>query len=352
MGALLAVLAEVFEISAVTGLSAEAIISGEAFTTAELLSSHISNLVVYGGLTEAEALAAAEVSAEAFAALQSLSASFPAAFKVLASIEGLSVGTLIAGAATAAALYRPGYDQAIPHTYFNMALQEWFPPLDLDLDYPGMRQLARFINYINPVNWAGDLFHQVGRMMWDQLQRQARRQIAYTTTEVAHRTGTLVSDYLARYFENARWVVTHLPREAYISLDRYYRELPPLNPIQQRAVARRVGIPQPYRYDLYKDYELPQATPGPSTTAMPQSGQSVKRREAPGGAEQRTAPNWMLPLLLGLYGDITPAWAEDIAQIEEEEDGPKKKKPRRASTSTKTNSQRRNRGPRSPNRAR
>ncbi|AKC98331.1 VP3 [Sheep polyomavirus 1] len=233
-----------------------------------------------------------------------------------------------------------------------MALQEWFPPLDLDLEYPGMRQLARFINYINPVNWAGDLFHQVGRMMWDQLQRQASRQIAYTTTDIAHRTGSIVSDYLARYFENARWVVTHLPREAYISLDRYYRDLPPLNPIQQREVARRVGIPQPYRYDLYSDYEIPQATPAPTTTtAMPQSGQTVKQRDAPGGAQQRSAPNWMLPLLLGLYGDITPTWAADISLIEEEEDGPQKKKPRPASASPKAHSQRRHRSTRSAHRS-
>lgn len=361
MGALLAVLAEVFEISAVTGLSAEAIITGEAFTTAELLAAHIENLVTVGGLSTAEALAAAEVSTEAFEALTSLASTFPTAFKLVATVEPLAVGTLIAGAATAAALYRPAYDQALPHAGWNMALQEWFPDWrNLDLEYPGMTELARFVNYINPANWAGDVFHAVGRYIWDSLQREGQRRIGHLTNDLAMTASQRVANILARYFENARWVVTHLPARLYTHLDDYYRELPPINPPQMRDVARRVGVPPPYRYDRYA-FEFTTPTPEytasterPPTTGRPKSGQTVEthKYQSPGGAEQRSAPDWLLPLLLGLYGDITPAWSAVIEELETEEDGPQKKKRRTTHSGAQTNSKRGNRGPRSKNRTR
>lgn len=304
MGALLAVLSEVFEISAITGLSADAILSGEAFTTAELLSSHISNLVVYGGLTEAEALAASEVSVEAFEALTGLTAAFPAAFKALAVGESLAVASIVASAAAAAALYNPGYDSGIPVATLNMAVQEW-RPLDLDLDFPGVLEFTRFVNYINPAHWAGDLFHQLNQYFWDSLRRESQRQIGHATRELAHRTAHTISDSLARYFETARWVVSQLPASVYDNLRGYYRELPPLTPPQIRDVARRLKIPEPGRKTL--DF-----------TDNVKSGTTVHKYEAPGGAHQRVAPDWLLPLLLGLYGDITPSWEDELDILEKQ----------------------------------
>ncbi|BAZ96571.1 minor capsid protein VP2 [Rhinolophus blasii polyomavirus 1] len=327
MGAFLAVLAEVFELSTVTGLSVETILSGEAFTTAELLQSHIANLVTFGGLTEAEALAAAEVSAEAFSALSSLSETFPQAFASLAATEFATTGTLTVGAAIAAALYPYYYDYSVPISNLNrsMALQQWIP--DYDIDFPGIRPLVRFLNYIDPYTWASDLYHSIGRYFWETAQRIGQNvieeELTELTRELAVRTVFSMSEMIALYFENARWAVSLLPRSIYNSLETYYAELPGINPIQARQLYRRLG-------------EVPLAggpISGPiSGGPVPQqfSAQYVERYPPPGGADQRTAADWMLPLILGLYGDISPSWRRTLEDLEEEEDGPQKKKSRRA----------------------
>lgn len=55
MGALLAVLAEVFELSAVTGVTVDSILAGEAFATAEILAGQIESITLLEGVTAAEA---------------------------------------------------------------------------------------------------------------------------------------------------------------------------------------------------------------------------------------------------------------------------------------------------------
>lgn len=49
-----------------------------------------------------------------------------------------------------------------------------------------------------------------------------------------------------------------------------------------------------------------------SVTAGNDSGISVAVYPAPGGAEQRATPDWLLPLILGLSGDTTPTWKADL----------------------------------------
>lgn len=49
-----------------------------------------------------------------------------------------------------------------------------------------------------------------------------------------------------------------------------------------------------------------------SITAGNDSGISVAVYTAPGGAEQRVTPDWLLPLILGLSGDTTPTWKADF----------------------------------------
>ncbi|BAJ53085.1 VP3 minor capsid protein [Betapolyomavirus mastomysis] len=210
-----------------------------------------------------------------------------------------------------------------------MALQLWFP--DVDYNFPGLLPFVRFVNYIDPARWASDLYHAVGRYFWQSVEREASRQIGDLSRDLALRTTQTVGETLARYFENARWAVTNLPSlNLYSGLETYYSKLSPLNPIRARQLARNLGEEEPYRYDRYDGAQSNQ-----------KSAEYVEKYDSPGGAHQRHTPDWMLPLILGLYGDISPSWGETIKEIEEEEDGPKKKRPRKAgwkaSRSTKAN---------------
>ncbi|BAX01885.1 VP3 protein [Rhinolophus hildebrandtii polyomavirus 1] len=205
-----------------------------------------------------------------------------------------------------------------------MALQQWIP--DYDVDFPGVRPLVRFLNYIDPYTWAADLYHSIGRYFWETAQRIGQNVIEEEITQISRdlavRTVTSLSELIAVYFENARWAVSLLPRSIYNSLETYYAELPGINPAQARQLYRRIGeVPLGQR-------PVPVLHGG----AVPQqfSAQYVERYPPPGGAEQRTAADWMLPLILGLYGDISPSWRRTLEDLEEEEDGPQKKKPRRA----------------------
>ncbi|QKY77210.1 minor capsid protein VP3 [Rhinolophus hipposideros polyomavirus 1] len=200
-----------------------------------------------------------------------------------------------------------------------MALQQWIP--DFDIDFPGVRPLVRFLNYIDPYTWATDLYHSIGRYFWETAQRIGQNvieeEIGQMTRDLAVRTVYSLSEMIALYFENARWAVSLLPRSIYNSLETYYAELPGINPIQARQLYRRMG-------------EVPLARGPISGGPLPQqfSAQYVERYPPPGGAQQRAAADWMLPLILGLYGDISPSWRRTLEDLEEE-DGPKKKKPRR-----------------------
>lgn len=366
MGALLTVLADIVELASITGLSAESILTGEAFTTAELLESHIANLVTVGGLTEAEALAATEVTPEAFAALRSLGPNLPHVLAGLAASELAANGAIVIGAAIAGALtpYNWYYSQPLAMADVEYPVAVWFPDFD-EIAFPGVNSLARFLtNYMNPFHWTLSLFEAVDRLFWDTTIEVGRR-LGDLGLDLAERTNQFyVSDQMAKFFENARWAVKAGTLDLYSFLSDYYKELPPLNPIRARQTAREQGEEPPYRYDRYTDPSwFEEATSFVSkmtdviVTDVPkqQSGFYVVKYEPPGGAQQRISPDWMLPLILGLYGDVSPSWADSIKEIEEEEDGPQEgppKKKRRALRSPKTNNKRRNRSASRPNRAR
>ncbi|BBG62155.2 minor capsid protein VP3 [Rousettus leschenaultii polyomavirus 2] len=214
-----------------------------------------------------------------------------------------------------------------------MALQVWRPDFD-DIMFPGAMHVARFINYIDPTNWAGDLFRAIGRYFWESAQRSSRQMIEGEMRGLAARTATSISETLALFFENARWAIRSAPSDLYGRLQQYYAELPTLNPPQLREVSRRLGND----YDLYNANFNKQIT----------SAQYVAKTAAPGGANQRHTPDWLLPLILGLYGDISPSWEATLEELEEEEDGPQKKKRRptvksgqASHRSTKANNKRR-----------
>ncbi|ALN69892.1 VP3 [Betapolyomavirus secumuris] len=203
-----------------------------------------------------------------------------------------------------------------------MALQIWYP--DLDILFPGALPFARFVNYIDPANWAADLYRAVGRYFWERVQAAGINFIEQqmeTGRELAMRSVTSLSETLSQYFENARWAVSGLSTSLYHGLESYYSQLG-LSPIQQRQLARNLGHPQPYRYDLY---DAPQLKGQVSATY-------VTKVDPPGGANQRSAPDWMLPLLLGLYGDLTPSWKDTLEELEAEEDGSHSQKAKRRKT--------------------
>nr|BAQ55554.1 VP2 minor capsid protein [Bat polyomavirus 6d] len=323
MGALLAVLAEVIDLSAVTGISVEGILAGEAFATAEVLAAQIENITLLEGLTAAEAVAELGYAVDVFNALASVTENFPEVFTLLAAGEVAANSSLVLSAAVAAATYPYSYTNEVPIANLNnMALQVWQP--EIDILFPGISSLARFLNYIDPTNWAGDLFRAVGRYFWETAQRSGRNLLEQEIRAVGQRAAGGFSETLARYFENARWAIRHYPADLYGRLQQYYTDLPPLNPAQLRELSRRVGGPdQPYK--LYDSHV--------------KSAEFVTKSPPPGGAHQRTTPDWLLPLILGLYGDISPSWADTLEELEEEEDGPKKKKraSQRSSRSAKTN---------------
>ncbi|AOW44157.1 VP2 [Polyomavirus sp.] len=311
MGALLAVFAEVIDLAAATGLGIDAILSAEAITTSEALEALITNLVTLEGFSEAEALTAAGLTAQASAAFAELGSLYPQILYALA-FDSLTVGT-----AVAAALAPNSFDHPTPIANLNMALVRWVP--DFDFLFPGFRHLARFINYIDPTNWAPDLYETLGRYVWEGLQRRGERfideqigNIEHVGREAAIRTVETFTEALARYFENARWAVSYIPHHIYSGLEKYYTQLPPLNPIQIRDVSRRTGLP------------IPDRTVGPNGENV-KSAQYVEKPESPGGAMQRSTPDWMLPLILGLYGDVSPSWGETLQDLENQ-DGPLKKR--------------------------
>ncbi|AWD33787.1 VP3 [Deltapolyomavirus canis] len=192
-----------------------------------------------------------------------------------------------------------------------MALVPWINPELFDIYFPGVSTFSYMLNVV--ADWGASLFHSLARNVWDTLVRESRAQIAYASRELALRGVQTFQDTMARVIERARWVVTNGPMHAYSALEDYYRALPPVNPAQARAIARRLELKTPDRYS-YENTE--------------DSGEVIHKYDPPGGAWQRVTPDWMLPLILGLYGDITPTWSAYIDKLEAEEDGPKKKRRR------------------------
>ncbi|ADC34411.1 VP3 [California sea lion polyomavirus 1] len=223
-----------------------------------------------------------------------------------------------------------------------MALQVWVP--DVDYLFPGVSTFARYAQYLDPTYWGPDLLNHVSRLFWQSLLSEGRRQIGHASRDLATTVGGTVQESLARFFENTRWAVSHVTGDWYAALHRYYGELPPLNPPQlsqlRKRIQRETGI------DVAEE----------DKSHRP-SANFVQKYSPPGGAGQRHAPDWLLPLLLGLYGDLTPTWKKEVEELEEietedEEDIPKKKQRSASLPGAKTPHKRRNRSVRRPNRRR
>lgn len=321
MGAALSIIIEMVgaigELTAITGFSAEALLSGEALAAIE---AEANSLISMGYVNAETALFSMGVTEDMYAymsALPSLSAS------VLDQFVNESIGTAMifqtvsGSSALSLGVLRALKQQQVSIVNRNMAVVPYRDPDYYDILFPGIREFAHAINFFN--GWSENLARIVGRYIWRMVIDESRHQLEHAVRDLAYRQQHTFRDALARMLENTRWVVYNaasragqVVSDAYQSLNDYYSRLG-LNPAQRRSLFRRLEL----------DYRnlSPEHNHGHVQDA---SGEVIEFYQAPGGAYQRVTPDWLLPLILGLYGDITPTWATVL----EEEDGPKKKKRR------------------------
>ncbi|QLH64633.1 VP2 [California sea lion polyomavirus 2] len=285
------------ELSASTGFAIDAILAGEAAATVE---AQVAGLMLMESIGPLEALASIGLTAESFSLLSAM----PGFFN-----EAIGLGVVFQTVSGVSSLVSAGIrlNQEVSVVNRHMALVPWIPHDLYDIYFPGVSTFSYSLNVIG--EWASSLIQAVGRNIWESLIRESRQQIGHATSALAQRGARSFHDALARVAENARWVITNGPVEAYRGLERYYQELPGLNPAQFRQLQRRMNE------NFYDRLTMEQSR---------ESGEVIDKHNegAPGGARQRVTPDWMLPLVLGLYGDITPTWSANLA----EEDVPKKKR--------------------------
>ncbi|AIS40922.1 VP3 [Sea otter polyomavirus 1] len=208
-----------------------------------------------------------------------------------------------------------------------MALQVWYPDFQ-EMLFPGVNSLVRALHYIDPREWAASLYAQLR-----DLFGYGPARLGYSTTEVGQATGISFRDSVARLLEEVTWAVSSAPLRTYQFLADYYSSLSHIRPSMVRQIAQSHG-PLPSKFIDYKNLDN-----------GPFSGELVDKAPPPGGANQRVTPDWLLPLILDLYGPLNPSWKE------EEDDGPQKKI-QRTNTRAKAPNKRRNRGSGGQKRAR
>nr|QIQ69359.1 viral protein 2 [Sciurus carolinensis polyomavirus 1]QIQ69366.1 viral protein 2 [Sciurus carolinensis polyomavirus 1] len=299
MGAVISLILDAVEIAANFGVGAEAILTGEALA---ILESQVEALVLTEGITFSEALTSLGVTGAEYSTLAGVASGLQQAGFALQAAAAL-------GPFVAVGFDLASYHNAIPVS--TMALVPYYDPADYDILFPGVSWLARNIHYFDPSLWTT----RIWQTFVQSLQRQAYRQISYQTSELASRAGqqatelavrtgqqaaTSLSDALAKIVEATQWVVTNIQDAisgSYSAITDYYAELPGLNPPQRRALLARI---ESMGTDLEK-------------AGIPRSGEFVQKYAAPGGASQRTCPNWILPLILGLY-ETPESWTQPISK--------------------------------------
>nr|ASU50414.1 viral protein 2 [Sorex araneus polyomavirus 1] len=293
---------------AATDLTAEAILAGEALAAIE---SEVASMVLVEGFAEADALAALGLTAEHMSMLTAI----PGMVEQLAS-TGLLVQTL----SGAAALFTAGiklsqHEVSLVNRNTSMALQIWRPDF-MDLILPGFRHFEWGFNVLG--DWGHQLATAVGRMIWEMVLHESRRRVAMIGGNFLGQGSRRAAEQVAQLIEGARWVVT----SPYTTLQHYYRTLPPMNVIQMRQQARLRG------------QKLLETSSERLEETDPESGEVIQKYGPPGGADQPVTPDWMLLMILGLYGDITPLWGhvlqqEHILSPKNMIDGPPAKKRRK-----------------------
>lgn len=339
MGAIFSLFAAIGELSALTGFTAEAILTGEA---AAALTAELSALITLEGLTQAEALSALGLSVESLALASSVAQAAEVGSNILA---GVFVGSVPIATAALGGPFSPT----------GMALQVYRPEIWI---FPESQWFYNAYHYFDPNSWLPTLFEQMSNSFWSALEQYGRRRFQTEGTALAIRTTNRVWSSIAEVINNAVWYV----RNGYYNLENYYRMLPPrlAGPrLSSYLEAHRYGdwnVDPPEFLDNARSQNQESSWSNwfentaekfrkikKAWDEEPESGIKVEKVIPPGGANQEITPDWLLPLILGLLGDLTPTFAADIKSYGTQK-GIKRKRKTSTNSSSETTRKRRNRG--------
>nr|WPM83234.1 VP2 [Gammapolyomavirus avis]WPM83241.1 VP2 [Gammapolyomavirus avis]WPM83248.1 VP2 [Gammapolyomavirus avis]WPM83255.1 VP2 [Gammapolyomavirus avis]WPM83262.1 VP2 [Gammapolyomavirus avis] len=314
MGAIISAIAGLFELGALGGLAVDA-----AVNTAEI-EAFIGELVLQD-FSVAEIFDAIETSGIPLA-----NTAVPVAeLQQTAATSGLIGQALSAPSLIAASVKAFAGDPVAAGN--NMALQVWRD--QMDILFPGAEWFSNAVHNINPLAWAQSLYEQVGQSIWNYMTgnigQAVIHQIEERTTALIVYQSRGIYDILARALETARWTLTTAAVDTYQTLKGYYGELPA---VSGRGEAFRRYHEVAQGRSFFEDSDIQDVLEGKKAQKRiegPQemTGQTIEQQTPPGGAMQRHANDWLLPLILGLYGDLTPEWRY---QLKERLNVPKRKR--------------------------
>lgn len=302
MGLLISVFLDLLDLVAITSFDVEAIVSGDA---AAIVASQIAAQTVLESAELTEVLSSFGLTEASYAALSS----FPTAFQE--AVDNVLLLQTLSGLSSYIAVGLSLQTYEIPDT--NMALQIWTPDI-LDEIIPGYRQFQYYLDVLS--GWGQSLVRTVGRAFWEAVidETTSRLQrIGSSSLQAAENAGLQtvenVRQAIVTVVENARWAI-RTPVNIYGSLSDYYSRLPGLNPAQLRELNSRL---QSNAHNIQIDsYSAPDSL----------SGQYIERPQSYSGINMRPVPDWLLPLILGILGDLSPFFEEIVEEVE---NGSKKK---------------------------
>ncbi|AFU25601.1 VP2 [Betapolyomavirus cercopitheci] len=324
MGAALALLgdlvATVSEAAAATGFSVAEIAAGEA---AAALEVQIASLATVEGITSTEAIAAIGLTPQTYAVITGAPGAIAGFAALVQTVSGVS------SLAQVGYRFFSDWDHKIStvglYQQPGMALELFNPEEYYDILFPGVNTFVNNIQYLDPRHWGPTLFAAISQAFWQVVRDDLPR---LTSQEIQRRTERFFRDSLAKFLEETTWTIVNAPINLYNSIQDYYSTLSPIRPSMVRQVAEREGTQISFGHQYTQSIddadsieEVTQRLDLRKKEANVHSGEFIEKTLAPGGANQRVAPQWMLPLLLGLYGTVTPA-------LEAYEDAPNKKKRR------------------------
>ncbi|WAA14043.1 VP3 [Grifec polyomavirus GB3] len=171
-----------------------------------------------------------------------------------------------------------------------MALQQWRPDYLAEF-VPGYRTFEYYVSLLT--GYTGQALTTASQLFWRGLQRETERELARISREAAAGYSQRAFQSLARILDTARYALIESPRNLYIALSDYYRDLS-LSPPQLRDVSRRLRE----RYGENTEHTIADFLTEPT----PLSGEYVVRYPAPGGTNHIPSQDWILLLILGLLG--------------------------------------------------